>query len=132
MIEWTEPAIQQLNQSYDYIALTNSEAVASHLVEHILASVQRLSTFPQSGRRGRVPETRELVTTAHLSLWLTQSKMIASWYLPCITCPTVAGGFLASQVTVCTCASLAIRFLLRQRTITLTTQANTSKNTTMK
>lgn len=63
MIEWTEPAIQQLNQSYDYIALTNSETVAVRVVEHILASVQRLAVFPQSGRRGRVPQTRELVIT---------------------------------------------------------------------
>jgi plasmid stabilization system protein ParE len=63
VIEWTEPAIQQLNQSYDYIALTNSETVAVRIVEHILASVQRLAVFPQSGRRGRVPQTRELVIT---------------------------------------------------------------------
>ena len=63
MIEWTEPAIQQLNQSYDYIALTNSETVAAGIIEHILASVQRLAIFPQSGRRGRVPQTRELVIT---------------------------------------------------------------------
>jgi len=63
VIEWTEPAVQQLNQSYDYIALTNSETVASSVVEHILASVQRLVIFPQSGRRGRVPQTRELVIT---------------------------------------------------------------------
>jgi plasmid stabilization system protein ParE len=63
VIEWTEPAIQQLNQSYDYIALTNSETVAVRVVEHILASVKRLAVFPQSGRRGRVPQTRELVIT---------------------------------------------------------------------
>jgi plasmid stabilization system protein ParE len=63
VIEWTEPAIQQLNQSYDYIALTNSETVAVRVVEHILASVHRLAVFPQSGRRGRVPQTRELVIT---------------------------------------------------------------------
>jgi len=63
VIEWAEPAIQQLNQSYDYIALTNSETVAVRVVEYILASVQRLAVFPQSGRRGRVPQTRELVIT---------------------------------------------------------------------
>lgn len=61
MIEWTDSAVQQLNQSYEYIALTNSEEVARRIVEHILTSVQRLATFPQSGRRGRVPDTRELV-----------------------------------------------------------------------
>ena len=61
MIEWAEPAIQQLNQSYDYIVLTNSEAVATRVLEHILNRVQRLATFPLSGRRGRVLDTRELV-----------------------------------------------------------------------
>ena len=61
MIEWTESAVQQLNHSYEYIALTNSEEVARRIVEHIFATVQRLATFPQSGRRGRVPDTRELV-----------------------------------------------------------------------
>jgi toxin ParE1/3/4 len=61
VIEWTEPATQQLSQTYDYIALTNNETVAARIVEHILAAVQRLATFPLSGRKGRVPETRELV-----------------------------------------------------------------------
>ncbi|HSS99330.1 MAG TPA: type II toxin-antitoxin system RelE/ParE family toxin, partial [Terriglobales bacterium] len=41
----------------------NSEKVAVAVLEHIVASVQRLAVFPQSGRQGRVPETRELVIT---------------------------------------------------------------------
>ncbi len=52
MIEWTEPAIGQLNQSYDYIASTNNEAVAANVVERIVEAVQRLSLFPLSGRLG--------------------------------------------------------------------------------
>ena len=61
MIEWTEQAIRQLDQAYDYIALSNSEAVAARITKHVISSVQQLSTFPMSGRTGRVPDTRELV-----------------------------------------------------------------------
>jgi toxin ParE1/3/4 len=63
VIEWTESAVRQLNQSYDYIALANSETVAARIVEHILNSVHRLAIFPLSGRGGRVLGTRELVVT---------------------------------------------------------------------
>lgn len=63
MIEWTRPAIEQLDQSYDYIASTNSEAVAANVVERIVEAVQRLNLFPLSGRPGRVAETRELVVS---------------------------------------------------------------------
>ena len=61
MIEWTEQAIRQLDQAHDYIALSNSEEVATRVTMQIVSSVQQLGAFPTSGRAGRVPGTRELV-----------------------------------------------------------------------
>ncbi|MGA2966744.1 MAG: type II toxin-antitoxin system RelE/ParE family toxin [Terriglobales bacterium] len=61
MIEWTEQAARQLDQAHDYIALSNSEEVAARIAMRIVASVQRLATFPMAGRSGRVPGIRELV-----------------------------------------------------------------------
>jgi toxin ParE1/3/4 len=50
-----------LDQAHDYITLSNSDQVAARITMHIATSVQRLATFPMSGRSGRVPDTRELV-----------------------------------------------------------------------
>jgi plasmid stabilization system protein ParE len=61
MILWTEQAIQQLDQAHDYIALSNSEKVAAQVTARIVTSVQQLTTFPMSGRPGRVRGIRELV-----------------------------------------------------------------------
>ena len=61
MIEWTEQAARQLDQAYDYIALSNSEEIAARITYKIVASIQQLNAFPMSGRTGRVRGTRELV-----------------------------------------------------------------------
>ena len=61
MIEWTEQAIQQLDQARDYIALSNGEEVAARITTLIVTAIQQLSSFPMSGRSGRIPGTRELV-----------------------------------------------------------------------
>ena len=62
-IEWTEQAVQQLDQAYDYIALSNSEDVATGVAARIVSGIQQLAVFPMSGRTGRVSGTRELVIT---------------------------------------------------------------------
>ncbi len=48
-IIWTETAQTELNDIAEYIALENIVA-AKHLVQSIFAKVERLSSFPESGR----------------------------------------------------------------------------------
>jgi toxin ParE1/3/4 len=61
MIVWTEQATRQLDQVHDYIALSNSQEIASRVTLHIASGVQLLASFPTSGKAGRVRGTRELV-----------------------------------------------------------------------
>jgi toxin ParE1/3/4 len=46
---WTEPALQELDYIAEYIALDNVVA-ASALVEEVFDKMERLESFPQSGR----------------------------------------------------------------------------------
>lgn len=46
---WTEPALQQLNDIAEYIAMDHP-AAAGHLVAEIFGLTERLAAFPQSGR----------------------------------------------------------------------------------
>jgi toxin ParE1/3/4 len=59
-IRWTKRAIRSLASIHAYISKDNPAAparVASALVD----ATDRLVQFPQSGRLGRIEETRELV-----------------------------------------------------------------------
>ncbi|EHR6003927.1 type II toxin-antitoxin system RelE/ParE family toxin [Vibrio parahaemolyticus] len=46
---WTEPALSDLNDIAEYIGLENIVA-AKQLVKTIFSKVERLQTFPESGR----------------------------------------------------------------------------------
>tara|TARA_R110001599_G_scaffold146057_1_gene328989 strand:+ start:247 stop:549 length:303 start_codon:yes stop_codon:yes gene_type:complete len=46
---WTEPALQELDDIAEYIALDNP-AAARHLVQDVFEKIERLEDFPQSGR----------------------------------------------------------------------------------
>lgn len=46
--------------AHDYIAQDNP-AAAKEFFRYLLSSTERLTEFPQTGRAGRVPGTRELV-----------------------------------------------------------------------
>ena len=49
-INWTEPALSDLKDIADYIALDNIDA-AKKLVKNIFLVVDRLEDFPESGRK---------------------------------------------------------------------------------
>lgn len=62
MIEviWTPPAEADLNVIAEYIA-AESPAAAAYVVRTIRTAAGALSEFPNRGRPGRSPDTRELV-----------------------------------------------------------------------
>ncbi len=61
-VSWTSPALQELEGILDFIA-QRDPAAAHRLVTEIVGRTERLlSENPMLGRKGRVAETRELVT----------------------------------------------------------------------
>ncbi len=55
-LEWTDPAVTDLENIQAYVARDSSEYAAA-LVERLIMSADQLSAFPESGRR--VPETAD-------------------------------------------------------------------------
>ena len=56
---WTEPALSDLNEIAEYIAIDNFEA-ASRLVQEVFSVVERLESHPKSGRRPPELEKRSV------------------------------------------------------------------------
>jgi len=49
LVIWTEPALSDLNEIANYIALDKFNA-AQRLIQQVFTSVERLDQFPESGR----------------------------------------------------------------------------------
>jgi len=60
---WTDNAITNLEAAWNYLA-TDFPARADSQLDRILDAAEKLATFPELGRRGRIPGTRELVIPA--------------------------------------------------------------------
>ena len=60
-IRWSDPAVDDFTNICDYIEQNASANVARRVALAIYQSIDVLSKFPESGRTGRKPETRELV-----------------------------------------------------------------------
>jgi plasmid stabilization system protein ParE len=56
-LEWTDPAVEDLQDIVDYIA-RDSSFYADAVAERIVLAVERLASFPRSGRL--VPEADDL------------------------------------------------------------------------
>jgi toxin ParE1/3/4 len=62
-IRWTDPAVRDFTQICDYISEHGSAATARNVALSIYGQIGILAKFPECGRTGRQPETRELVFT---------------------------------------------------------------------
>ena len=59
-VKWLRNAAKNLNSATEYIADDNTK-VAREFFIHTIESVNKLVQYPELGRAGRVPGTRELV-----------------------------------------------------------------------
>ena len=59
-VKWLRNAAKNLNSATEYIADDNPK-VAREFFIHTIESVNKLVQYPELGRAGRVPGTRELV-----------------------------------------------------------------------
>jgi len=61
-LRWLSPALAELDRVFEYISQENPKA-ARHVFTRIRKSTEKLRRFPESGRAGHVPGTRELLVT---------------------------------------------------------------------
>ena len=60
-IRWTDPAVHDFTYICDYIEKHGTEATARRVALSIHHQLSVLAQFPECGRTGRKPDTRELV-----------------------------------------------------------------------
>lgn len=77
-VEWTEPAVADLENIRNYIARDSTD-YADAIVERLILSVDQLEAFPESGRR--VPESadtkvRELLVESYRIIYRRRKSAV--------------------------------------------------------
>lgn len=67
-IVWTRLALSDLDAAYNYIVANNPSA-AVDTIDRIEKSVNTLKQYPEMGRPGRIPGTKELVVNRTPFIW---------------------------------------------------------------
>jgi toxin ParE1/3/4 len=75
-IEWTDPAIADLEHIHDYIARDSAD-YADALIERLVLSVDQLGSFPESGRlvpESTNPKVRELLVEGYRVIYRLKKR----------------------------------------------------------
>lgn len=60
-IRWTKIALADLENVSDFLISEDKPSTAKLVIQKILNGIEQTRVFPESGRKGRVDSTRELV-----------------------------------------------------------------------
>ena len=77
-IRWSDSAIHDFTSICDYINEHSTGAIARRVALSIHEAIYTLQQFPESGRTGRNPETRELVFTGlpYVAVYRVQDDVV--------------------------------------------------------
>jgi len=74
-IVWTQQALADLPEIEHYIE-QERPAAAQHVAAHLVSSVEHVAEFPQLGRRGRRPGTRNLIIPPYVISYRVRSQRL--------------------------------------------------------
>lgn len=77
-IRWTEPAINDLTAVCDYLKEHGSPELSRRIALSLYERIGLLAKYPEFGRTGRLPETRELVFVGlpYLAIYRIKADLI--------------------------------------------------------
>jgi toxin ParE1/3/4 len=82
-IKWTEPALNDLNEIAEYIAL-DKPAAAKKLVKNVFKAIKRLKNLPESGKKpSELPKTnyREVIVGPCRIFYRVEGKKVFILYV---------------------------------------------------
>lgn len=77
-LEWTEPAVEDLQGIVDYIA-RDSPLYANAVAEKVVLAVERLVSFPRSGRivpEAEDPRIREIIVQSYRVVYRIKQRQV--------------------------------------------------------